>query len=111
MCAMDEKALARPFRVAVASDHAGFDLKTQIIRLLSDLGHEVEDFGARSAEPVDFADYVYPAALAVSDGRLERAILLLELRIYIYNTHTSCQLYEFVYIAGKKHDFFPYPPH
>ncbi|MGB9690632.1 MAG: RpiB/LacA/LacB family sugar-phosphate isomerase [Candidatus Sumerlaeaceae bacterium] len=63
-------------RIAVASDHAGFDLKTEILALLRARGHEVVDYGTTSRESVDFVDFVYPAALAVSRGECERAILV-----------------------------------
>jgi ribose 5-phosphate isomerase B len=60
----------------VASDHAGFDLKQEVVELLRKAGHEVVDFGTNSRESVDFVDFVYPAALAVSRGECERAILV-----------------------------------
>ncbi len=63
-------------RIAVACDHAGFDLKTEIVALLRQLGHDVVDFGTNSRESVDFVDFVYPAALAVSRAECERAILV-----------------------------------
>ena len=63
-------------RIAVASDHAGFDLKQEVVELLRKAGHEVVDFGTNSRESVDFVDFVYPAALAVSRGECERAILV-----------------------------------
>ncbi len=63
-------------KIAIASDHAGFDLKCHLLHLLLKAGHDVEDFGTRSAEPVDFIDHVYPAALALSEGRADRAILV-----------------------------------
>ncbi len=60
----------------MASDHAGFSLKEEISSLLIDDGHSVEDFGAYDTEPVDLPDTVYPAALAVGDGRFERGIFI-----------------------------------
>ncbi|MCX7626263.1 MAG: RpiB/LacA/LacB family sugar-phosphate isomerase [Candidatus Sumerlaeaceae bacterium] len=63
-------------RIAVASDHAGFDLKGEVVEFLHKRGEEVVDFGTNSRESVDFVDFVYPAALAVSQGECERAILL-----------------------------------
>jgi ribose 5-phosphate isomerase B len=63
-------------RIAVAADHAGFDLKTEIVTFLRSHGHEVVDFGTNSRESVDFVDFVYPAALTVSRGECERAILV-----------------------------------
>lgn len=63
-------------KIAIACDHAGFELKTAVKEQLAGLGHEVLDFGAQSTAPVDFVDHVYPAALAVSRGEAERAVLI-----------------------------------
>jgi ribose 5-phosphate isomerase B len=63
-------------RIAVASDHAGFGLKQEIMDVLSKAGHEVEDFGAYDEQPCDLPDRVYPAALAVGEGRAERGIFV-----------------------------------
>jgi ribose 5-phosphate isomerase B len=63
-------------KIALASDHAGFSLKEEIKRFLESEGHVVEDFGANSEEAVDLSDHVYPAALAVGEGRVERGIFV-----------------------------------
>lgn len=63
-------------KIAIASDHAGFRHKTAIARYLTQRGHEVMDFGTRSCEPVDYPDFVHPAAAAVASGRCERGIVL-----------------------------------
>ena len=63
-------------RIAVASDHAGFALKEEIKETLTSQGHEVVDFGAPSTDAVDLPDTVYPAALAVGAGTVDRAILV-----------------------------------
>lgn len=62
--------------IALACDHAGYELKTHVKKLLLALHHEVQDFGTHSEEAVDFSDFVYPAACAVSDGKADRAILI-----------------------------------
>ena len=67
-------AVKRAVRIALASDHAGYPLKEEIKRTLS--GHEVIDFGTHSTEAADLPDYVHPAARAVSDGDVDRAILV-----------------------------------
>ena len=59
-------------RIGVASDHAGFRYKTLVARHLGGLGHEVEDFGAPSEDPVDYPDFIRPLAIAVARGKLER---------------------------------------
>ena len=63
-------------KIALASDHAGFTLKDEIKRLLEGEGHTIEDFGATSEAAVDLADHVYPAALAVGEGRADRGIFV-----------------------------------
>jgi ribose 5-phosphate isomerase B len=61
-------------RIALASDHAGFPLKEEIKDLLA--GHDVRDFGTHDAGACDLPDFAYPAAVAVGEGRADRAILV-----------------------------------
>jgi len=63
-------------KIAIASDHAGFDYKERIKPLLQTLGHEVRDFGTSSNDPVDYPLFIRPAAEAVARGECERAIVL-----------------------------------
>ena len=64
-------------RVALATDHAGFPLKAPIAEWLTEHGHEVADFGVDTdAVPVDYPDYIAPAARAVAAGECERGIVL-----------------------------------
>jgi ribose 5-phosphate isomerase B len=63
-------------KISIASDHAGFDMKCIVKDFLIKQGHDVEDFGTNSSESVDYSDYIYPAAEALSKGRVERAILI-----------------------------------
>ncbi len=63
-------------KIALGSDHAGFDYKERIRALLENLGHEVRDFGTGSAEPVDYPVFIRPAAEAVARGECERGIVL-----------------------------------
>lgn len=60
----------------MAADHAGFRYKAMLVRHLTVSGHEVFDFGTSSADPVDYPDFVHPAAVAVASGRCERGIVL-----------------------------------
>ena len=62
-------------RIAVASDHAGLPLKDHVVPMLRALGHEVNDVGTRTPEPVDYPDYAVAGCLEVIAGRAERAIL------------------------------------
>src|SRR2546428_4956544 len=63
-------------KIAIASDHAGFEYKEQIKQLLAELGHEVRDFGTHSNERVDYPQFIRPAAEAVARGECERGIVL-----------------------------------
>jgi ribose 5-phosphate isomerase B len=63
-------------KIAIGSDHAGFRYKEMIKRLLSDLGHEVVDFGTDSEAPVDYPLFIRPVALAVAGGDVERGVVL-----------------------------------
>lgn len=63
-------------KLAFGSDHAGFELKNQLIAYAKELGYEVEDFGCMSAEKSDYPDYGYLAAKAVADGRCDRGVII-----------------------------------
>jgi len=63
-------------RFAVASDHAGYQLKEWIKQRLMEYGHEVVDYGSKSEAPCDYPDFGRPAAEAVSRGLCERAVLV-----------------------------------
>ncbi|HMJ67087.1 MAG TPA: ribose 5-phosphate isomerase B [Candidatus Binatia bacterium] len=63
-------------RIALGSDHAGFDYKEMLKPLLMSWGHEVRDFGTHSTAPVDYPLFIRPAAEAVARGECERGIVL-----------------------------------
>ena len=63
-------------KIALASDHAGFRYKEEIKRYLVSLGHECLDCGTDSDQPVDYPDFIRPAALVVAGGAAERGIVL-----------------------------------
>jgi ribose 5-phosphate isomerase B len=63
-------------KIAISSDHAGFEYKEQIKALLVGLGHEVKDFGTFSNAPVDYPLFIRPAAEAVARGESDRGIVL-----------------------------------
>jgi ribose 5-phosphate isomerase B len=63
-------------RVALASDHAGFEYKERIKGLLRELGHDVLDFGTDSTEAVDYPAFIRPAAESVARGDADRGIVL-----------------------------------
>ena len=62
--------------IALASDHAGYRYKSLLAEHLARLGHEIRDFGTSSEEPVDYPDFIRPAAEAVARGECERGIVL-----------------------------------
>jgi len=63
-------------KIAVASDHRGFNVKDKILSQVTQLHHEAQDFGPSSADICDYPDFGAKAAKAVSDGLVERAILI-----------------------------------
>lgn len=62
--------------IAIASDHAGVDLKSQIREMLAARGHEVLDLGTQGTESVDYPDVAAALALALREGRADRGILI-----------------------------------
>jgi RpiB/LacA/LacB family sugar-phosphate isomerase len=65
----------RPMRIAVGSDHAGFDLKTALATHMEDAGHQIEDLGTDSADvSVDYPVFGLAVGRAVAAGRAERGI-------------------------------------
>ncbi|HEX6644769.1 MAG TPA: RpiB/LacA/LacB family sugar-phosphate isomerase [Gemmatimonadales bacterium] len=65
-----------PSRIAIASDHAGFEYKELLAGLLRSRGYDVRDFGTDSGEPVDYPRFIRPAAEAVARGECGRGIVL-----------------------------------
>lgn len=63
-------------RIAIASDHAGYEYKEAIKAFLAERGHEPVDFGTDSNESCDYPLFIRPAAEAVASGDCERGIVL-----------------------------------
>ena len=63
-------------RVALGADHAGFPLKEDLKAFLAEEGHEVDDHGTDSTEPVDYPAFCAAAARAVTEGDADRAIVM-----------------------------------
>jgi ribose 5-phosphate isomerase B len=63
-------------KIAIGSDHRGFDVKRRIVSILQQLGHEVLDVGPTGHESVDYPDYAFQVGTAVSEGRVDRGILV-----------------------------------
>lgn len=62
--------------VALASDHAGFQLKQALHRALTERGLEVLDLGAKDETSVDYPDFGHALALALEEGRAGRGVLV-----------------------------------
>ncbi|MGO8718807.1 MAG: ribose 5-phosphate isomerase B [Acidobacteriaceae bacterium] len=63
-------------KIAIASDHAGFELKEEVRRYIADLGHEVLDLGAFNTEPSDYPDYAEYVGRALHAKNAERGVLI-----------------------------------
>ncbi|MBV9933567.1 MAG: ribose 5-phosphate isomerase B [Actinobacteria bacterium] len=63
-------------RIAIGSDHAGYQLKQHVIGLLEGLGHDVDDQGTHSEEPVDYPPICAGVARTVARGEADRGIVL-----------------------------------
>ncbi len=62
--------------IALGADHAGFELKEALKGWLIDQGFQVLDLGTHGAESVDYPDYAVQVAQAVTDGKVERGVLV-----------------------------------
>jgi len=62
-------------KIALGTDHAGYDYKEAVKKHLQTLGHEVQDFGTFSDESVDYPEFVRPAAQSVADGLCDLGVV------------------------------------
>jgi ribose 5-phosphate isomerase B len=62
--------------IAIASDHAGYDLKTTLAQELAEMGYEVLDLGTDGPQSVDYPDFGAALAEVVRTGEVERGILI-----------------------------------
>ena len=63
-------------KIAVAADHAGFELKEHLRGIIEKLGHVVTDLGAHNAEPSDYPDFAEALGKAVHSGAADRGVLI-----------------------------------
>lgn len=63
-------------KIAIACDHAGYELKEEVKKYLIENHYDVKDFGTDSPESVDYPDMVHPLGKAVNDGEFERGIVI-----------------------------------
>ena len=62
--------------IVIASDHAGVDTKTQLIKLIAETGQAIRDLGPEDTTSVDYPDFAHAVANAVAGGEAERGILI-----------------------------------
>ncbi|MEG1528039.1 MAG: ribose 5-phosphate isomerase B [Clostridia bacterium] len=62
--------------IAIASDHAGYELKLQVMDYLKELNEEFYDYGAYSLDSCDYPDFAIPACKSVADGASKCGILI-----------------------------------
>jgi ribose 5-phosphate isomerase B len=62
-------------KISLGTDHAGFRYKEKVKALLTELGHEVKDFGTFNEDPVDYPVFIRPAAEAVARGECDRGVV------------------------------------
>lgn len=62
--------------IAIASDHGGFDLKSDLITFFNDFSYEVTDMGPLSSKSVDYPDYAIRLAQAIVNNQFQRGILI-----------------------------------
>ena len=63
-------------KLAIGADHAGFELKEKVKKILQSWGHDVVDFGTDSTESVDYSDFALKVAEAVAGKEVERGIAI-----------------------------------
>lgn len=62
--------------IGIAADHAGYELKGQLIEYLRGQGHEVKDFGTHSTDSMDYPDVAHPLAESIEKGECEWGIAI-----------------------------------
>lgn len=63
-------------KIALGSDHAGYEVKERIAGALGDAGHEILNAGTNSEESVDYPDYAHKVAAAVAGGEVDMGVLI-----------------------------------
>ncbi len=63
-------------KIAIASDHRGYDVKGKILTMIKDLGHEGLDYGPDGSASVDYPDFAAKVAQDVASGEIDRGILI-----------------------------------
>lgn len=63
-------------KIAISADHAGFEYKEMLKAMLTELNHEVKDFGTHTSSSVDYPDFAHPVASAVESQEAEFGVLV-----------------------------------
>lgn len=63
-------------KIAIGSDHAGFEYKLAIVDFLKSEGYTIDDFGPASADSVDYPDFAHPVSSSVEENKNELGILI-----------------------------------
>lgn len=62
--------------IAIGCDHAGYEYKASIVRMLKQKGYEVKDFGTNGPDSVDYPDFAHPVAATVESGKATLGVLI-----------------------------------
>ncbi len=68
--------MSYPKTIAIGSDHAGFEYKSELITFLQSKQIEVKDFGTNNSDSVDYPDYVHPLCRYIEEGNTKFGVLL-----------------------------------
>lgn len=63
-------------KIAIGADHAGFEYKEMLKKVLLENGHQVEDFGTHSSDSVDYPDFAHPVSERVEKKEFELGVLV-----------------------------------
>ena len=63
-------------KIAIGGDHAGYEYKKEVISMLENAGHQVQDFGPDTADSVDYPDHVHPLATSIEKSENDLGILI-----------------------------------
>jgi ribose 5-phosphate isomerase B len=63
-------------KISIGGDHAGFQYKKEVVKLLKDQGHQVTDFGPNSEDSVDYPDFAHPVSIGVDQKEFDLGILI-----------------------------------
>jgi ribose 5-phosphate isomerase B len=68
--------MALPIKVGLASDHAGFELKTSVANYLAAQGMELQDYGTHSLASCDYPDYAHALGVAIGTGEVAYGVAI-----------------------------------